>query len=265
MPFIIQQVSSKGTQHPAFARLVIQTHELLQFTTLSETEREAVVDLCQSKLKPRFLKCEEILETLQTRLDESVERVAQQESNQRVRVIPYVEGLENEAESFAYQVKNYLRDLLGVFQTIFACELRDAKVWYDKGLVKWARKQFGPDDPITKMLKTERPWCEEWIRLRNAIEHPGQNDGTVVIHNVKAHPNGLIPPSWSRNAAEPTDLFTHMGVAMHNMLTLTEELIMLSAKKRCMFPMIDIFEIPENDRDPNVPQRFKWSMKKGAL
>ena len=264
MPFVIQQISSRGTQHPAFARLVIQTHELMQFTSLSEKDRVEVVELCQAKLKPRLLKCEEIFETLGTRLQESADRVAAQEPNPQVRVIPYIEGLEGEVENFAYEVKNYLRDLLGIFQIIFRCDLRDAKVWYDKGLVKWARREFGPDDPLTKMLKSERPWCEEWIRLRNAIDHPGGHHGIVVIHNVRAHPDGLIPPSWSRDGAEPTDLFTHMQVAMHNMLTLAEEVVMLSAKKKCSFPILDIFEIPDDQRDLNAPQRFKWAMKNQA-
>jgi hypothetical protein len=147
---------------------------------------------------------------------------------------------------------------------MFGCDLHEAKVRYDKGLVKWARREFGSNDPLTNMLKSERPWCEEWIRLRNAIDHPGQKDGIVLIHNVRAHPDGLIPPSWSRDGAEPTDLFTHMQGAMDNMLTLAEEVVALSAKKKSDFPILDIFEIPEDQRDPNAPRRFKWAMKKQA-
>jgi hypothetical protein len=265
MPLTIQQVSNRGTQHPAFSRLVIQTHELLTFTDLTKEDRVAVVEVCRSKLKPRLLKCEEIFDTLQMRLQENMNLVATQDVNPQVRIIPYVEGLEGEAENFAYEVKNYLRDLLGVFELMFGCSLREAKVWYDKGLVKWARRKFGPDDPLVKLLKSERPWCEEWIKIRNAIDHPGQSHGAVVIYKVRLHPDGFIPPSWSRDGVEPTNLFTHMQVAMHNMLTLAEDVIVLSAKKRCSFPSLDIFEIPERERDPNAPQRFKWAMKKQAF
>jgi hypothetical protein len=55
-----------------------------------------------------------------------------------------------------------------------------------------------------------------------------------------------------------------MQGAMDNMLTLAEEVVALSAKKKSDFPILDIFEIPEDQRDPNAPRRFKWAMKKQA-
>lgn len=264
---IIQKISDHGTQHPAFARLLIQTSELIQWASLSKDERNAIVEIYADKLKPRLLKCDEILTRLNMRLHESCNELASHEQNQVIRVIPHVSGLNSEAENFAYEVKNYLRDALGIFRVFFGCELTEARVWYDakgKGdseLVKWATQKFGAHDELTKLLRTEQPWCEEWIRLRNALEHPNDKSGNVIIHNVRPHPDGLIPPSWSRDGATPTDLFSHMTVAMQNMLTLVEDMLILSIGKKKLFAAIEFYEIPEKERAPEAPQRFGVGLK----
>ena len=267
MPLIIQKTSDYGTQHPAFARLVIQTSELIQWSSLPKDSRTAILELFTDKLKPRLLKCDEILSRLTQRLSQSCEEVASQEQQPGIRVIPFVVGLNVEAENFAYEVKNYLRDLLGIFRIFFECTLVNARAWYDpkrngdSELVQWARQEFGADDKLTELLRTEQPWCGEWIRLRNALEHPDDMSGTVIIYNVRAHPDGLVPPSWSRDGSTPTDLFAHMGVAIDNMLTLAEEVLILSIGKKKSFDNIDFYEIPREKRDAQVPQRFEVGLK----
>jgi hypothetical protein len=205
MPIVIQRTSDYGTEHPVFARLAVQTAELVKFSTLDKRGEEAVLNLYINTLKPRLLKCYEIRDRLKGKLERSCEEAAVANSrNKSVSVVPAVTGLEGEVESFCYEVKNFLRNLLTVFNVFFGCKFDEAKAWIrpkkggDSALVDWATAEFGLGDELTKVIASEQEWCSEWIQIRNAFEHPGKDSGTVMIHNIRLFPEGLKLPTWSR-------------------------------------------------------------------
>lgn len=88
--------------------------------------------------------------------------------------MPYVVGLEGEIESFLYETKNYLRDLLNLLRIFFGFNKIKASQFYDvKGngnsrLTNWSSNKFGADDELTKLLKSEETWAEALIRMRDA-------------------------------------------------------------------------------------------------
>ena len=140
-----------------------------------------------------------------TKMVESVEKLPKQQ-DQRIREVPHVIDLEKIAEGFLYDAKNYLRDLLKLFQIVYDCNLKDASAFADmkqtgeSEIVKWAEFKFGKDDKLTKLLHTETAWTTESIRMRNAVEHPGEKSGTLAILNIRLTEDQakFIPPTWQR-------------------------------------------------------------------
>lgn len=266
MNFIITKISNHGVSHPFVARLSVQTSELIQWADLSKEDQDAVSGLYMTTLQPRLLKCYDILCRLQQALSESVasaENEQKQQQDRRIRAMPHVVGLQGEVEPFLYETKNYLRDLLNLFRIFFGFNQIVASQFYDvKGngesqVSAWSRKKFGADDDLTKLLKSEQAWVEQIIRMRDAVEHPGGWSGTLTIHNVRLHPQGLIPPSWSRTGCPESDIFTDMKTTMDDLLTIAEDLLVACIQKRSRFPMLAFYEIAEKDRAPEIPQRLR--------
>lgn len=265
MNWAIKTISNYGTSHPVVARLGLQTHELIRFSSLPQADQDAVVQLYLGTLQPRLLKCHDIFERLQKLTAKARAKARKQQSQARgsVRFVPVVIGLDGEAESFLYEVKNYLRDLLHLFRIFFgfkdveASKLYDAKGKGDSAIVKWASEQFGDDDELSQLLSTEQKWVGQCIRMRNAAEHPGGKSGKFTIYNVRAIPEGFIPPTWNLEGEPESDIFADMRTMMSNLLTIAEELLIACIKKKLAFPNIAFYQIPEKDQDPKAPQRVR--------
>ena len=266
MTFIITKISNHGVSHPFVARLSIQTSELLQWSELSKDDQEEVCGLYMTTLQPRLLKCFDIVSRLKQALAESsasAQNEQRQQGDRRVRAMPHVVGLQGEVESFVYESKNYLRDLLNLFRIFFGFSKISASQFYDvkgKGesqVASWSRMKFGADDALTRLLQSEQAWVEQTVRMRDAVEHPGGWSGTLTVHNVRLHPRGFIPPTWSRTGRPESDIFTDLETTMQNPLTIAEDLLVACIKKRPVFANVEFYEIAEKDRNPVTPQRIK--------
>lgn len=261
--FEIRKTSDVGTSHHVVARLCVQTSELVQWIRPGEA-KDKILSLYMETLTQRLLDCHQFADTLEEKLSAcSAEWSSQHEG--RVRMIPTVIGLVGIAESFLYASKNYLRDLLRLFQILYECHLKDAsdfadlKGLGDSALVKWSDSKFGADDSITVLLRTEQEWTGKFIRMRNAIEHPGGKSGTLFIQNIRAHPTevrGLIPPSWGLEPTQQSDILRDMRVGLDNFLTLAEELLADAVLRDPILPNLRLYERPVKDRDPSCPVRL---------
>ena len=267
MPFEIRKISNYGTGHPVVARLAMQTSELIQWSDLNEADRGQVLELYFHVLKPRLLKCHEAYDRLCAARDEALKVLElPPQKDSRVRDVPHVIGLREEAEAFLYEAKNYLRDSLRVLSIFFgeefpeklvaASSYYDAKAGKKSALVDWSEKKFGPDDPFTKQFVGEQPWAEGIIRNRNAAEHPGGNSGTLFVHNIEVSDAGLIPPTWQRDDGPRTDLFKDIDVSLENLLTLAEDTLIGCIVHRSSFKEIQFVEIPVEQRNAQAPQRI---------
>ena len=224
-------------------------------------------------LKPRLLKCHDIFGRLDKALMDSVVRAEGEQQNNKgnIQALPSVIGLDGEVESFLYEVKNYLRDLLNLFRIVFgfakidAATLYDAKDQGDSAVVKWASAMFGDQDDLTLLLRTEQPWVGQCIRKRNAVEHPGGWCGTLTVHNVRAVGDGFVPPTWNLDGEPESNIFTDMEVTMHNMLTIAEDWLVHCIKKRLLFETIAFYEIAEKDRSPEMPTRLRVDLSPEML
>lgn len=266
--FLIQRVSDYGTGHPYVARLMYQTMELLKWTTLPEKRKNEVAELYVG-LQNRLFKCAEVLGRLKDKFKAALEDAGKEDPNERVRRVPFLTGLDAEAETFLYEVKNYLRDLAKVFNLFYGTSFQQASDWFDpKGSVlgkiqEWTRNKFGADDGFVKALMEDSAWIKELVRKRNAAEHPGGHSGVLVIKNFQLSGEGkFIPPIWFREGEQPTQVLKDLEAYCHNLFTLAEELLVIGCiDKNLNNELVTISEIPESHRREENPQRFTVIMK----
>src|ERR1700730_15805668 len=271
-PFVVQKISVHGADNPIVARLSLQTHDLLQWCGLSPEKKEEMFGIYSTQLQRRLLKCSDAVVRLKKSRDQSISNVANV-VEQGAHSASFVINLQDELETFLFEAKLLLRDTLNVINVFFATTFNEARVFIPiqgkkdskSKLVSWGERTLGSEHPFVKMLSTEEYWISDIINSRNAVEHPGGHSGTLVIENFKITPIGLIPPTWTRdgNAPRPsTFIFRDLDVFQHNMLTFAEDILLFGIENHPIAPHLPVvfFEIPEKERDPKCPIRFRGSV-----
>lgn len=267
MTFEIRKVSNVGTAHPVVARLGVQASDLINWIEIEESKRNEIAELYVCTLKDRLLRCHQFRDDLVAKVNSAVEAQPVVQSDKRIREVPHIVDLQSSTESFLYAVKNYLRDLLNLFRIVYGCKLTDASAFTNlKGngvsdLVSWAISTFGADGDLTKLLKTEQEWVAEFIRMRNAVEHPAGLSGTLTLNNIRVvpnQPNSYIPPTWARTGRPESNIVEDMDTCLNNMLTVAEDLLVgVVMDKSKAKNLITVYETPVQDRDSACPIRLR--------
>jgi hypothetical protein len=206
MDFEIRRISYCGTKHPVVARLKLQAHELIQWADLPKDKKDAATAIYFS-LADRLLKCHELYVRLISEYSSAMSELRPVDDT-RVRRVPHLIGLRGDSESFLYEGKNFLRDLLGVTRTFFDSSFEEASVFADfngsgmSDIARWAGQKFGVLDPLTTMLTVAQDWTSELIAKRNAVEHPAGKSGTLYIENFTvSSSDDVISPRWRRDTS----------------------------------------------------------------
>jgi hypothetical protein len=261
MAYEIRKISNYGTQNPVVARLKVQTHELAQWSNLSE-DKKLELSAVYFGLADRLLKCHEIYRRISAKIEREISE-HRPNADPRMKKVPYVVGLRGEVENFLYESKSYLRDLLSVLDIFFGAKFDEASAFYPtkaggkSKLVIWAATKFGPSDHFTTMLASEQEWTAELIRKRNAVEHPGGRSGTLHIENFKPLPDGrFASPHWHRDHDQPTGLVQDFETYLENMLTLGEDMLVSCIHHQAQHELIEFIGIPVADRQIECPMRL---------
>jgi len=267
MAFEIRKILDVGVGHPVVARLGVQASDLIKWIDIDDAKRKEIAELYARTLTERLLRCHQFRDDLVNRANEAIETVQPPQNDKRIREVPHVIGLQGIAEGFLYEAKNYLRDLLNLFRIVYGCELTEASAFTnlkgdgDSEIVTWAASTFGPDGDLTKLLRTEQEWVAEPIRMRNAVEHPGDLSGTLTLNNIRVDPNqpgAYILPTWARTGRPDSNIVKDMDCGLDNMLTLAEDLLVgVVMDKSKSKKLITVGEIPSEDRDPQCPIRLR--------
>jgi len=272
MAFRIQQVSDYGTANPIVARLSLQTKELLQFYNLSDKQKEEIFGLMFSSIQPKLMTCFRIMEQLTKEVREHQKRIDEEglefQAHGRAYTLPSILDLQLHAETFLYSGKSALRDLTDIFSILFSKDFQK-EARFDK-VIRWSKKEFGPADPLTKMLEDdESTWIKKIVRMRNSVEHPGGHSGILHIENFSSIEEErkvlVIEPVWYLNTEEKVPIAHEMDVMVTNLLTFCEETLILCLEKfKKGFPIV-IVEIPEKERDEKCPIRFRMTIDQSKL
>ena len=267
MKFYSQQISDYGTKNPIVARLCLQVKDIIQFFPLSETQKENVFGIMCIDVMPRIMTCYKINEEIGGEIIKCKEKINKDviptQSQEGTLTLPSILNLNERVETFLYNSKSALRDFIKIFNVIFNATLKK-EARYDL-VYKLAKGEFGEKDNLTKVLKQNYDlWIQQIVKMRNAVEHPGGYSGHLQIHNFRiTYINSkpfIVEPSWHLNGAPATPIIVDMATFIHNLLTFCEETLILCLQKlNNKFP-IKVVEIPENERRPECPVRFRVTM-----
>jgi len=273
LSFEIRKISDVGAAHPVVARLGMQTAELLGWSGLEKDAQDDISSLYIHTLTWRLLRCYKCRNEIVRLANESVATGTKQ-NNPNIREVPHVIDLEGLVGQFLYEAKNYIRDLLLLFKTVYGCDLRDASAFADmkdKGageFIGLAIEKFGRDDSLSKMVMTDQGWIGEIIRSRNAIEHPGGLSGTLTIQNIRVGQGGTdayVLPTWQRTGGPETDIVKDMDCGLENLLTLGEDLLIEVVKRGEPAKAIAFYAIPVEERRPECPIRIRVDLSPEVL
>ena len=269
MAFIIKKVSDHGTSNPIVARLGVQTSELIKFYPISKKKREDVFGIYHQKVQPRLLQCyelkEKLLSSLTTIDEEFNNKGLQTQSSGRVATVPQVMKLQEDCETYLYNVKSALRDIAGIFDLLFGEKFTEAR--YDK-IHKWDEKKFGENDKLTTLIKQDHDlWVKRIVSMRNAVEHPGGHSGYLYIHNIEIASDTetkrpiFVPPTWNLNNEPRVPVLNDLNTYIWNALEFAEDILVLSLEKfDKKFPIV-VTQIPEEERDQSCPVRLRMTLK----
>jgi hypothetical protein len=259
MPFIITKILDHGSSNPIVARLSLQILGIMEHCIIAEDTKRRVVKLYMGSLMRKLLRCGEIKEGLQSELSPAMA------STPTHADFPHILRLEEERHNFLYEIKNYIRDLLKVFNLLYGTNFKEAIEFSrpKKGgvsLIEFASKSFGADDSKTRFFKGAVNYVEHFVDLRNAVEHPGGYSGELVMQNITRHPDGKVAePVWFRvkdgvPLDTPSPICADMYLAIHHFLHLGEVVLVSWAAEHLRFPgLMRVALIPEENRNAKCP------------
>ena len=263
LQFSFQQAFDRGTATPCVARTVPQTQELAKAFLLDEKTRQALMGLSYDVMR-HLIGCLDIGERIRAEVKEGRRRIDAGEVNiqagGQVAELPSLGAPHKDVEMFLYNAKLALRDTGGLLEFLLGQKF-DHKFHQARA---WAAKELGPDAPLTKLLNDDADWIEQVLDLRNAVEHP-RTAGRLHVRDFHlATEDGrkvVAPPVWWVDDGEPASIAEAMEAIEHNLLTFYEELLclLLEIPPHPLAPVI--CEIPEEDRDPAMPMRYRVVFK----
>ncbi len=240
------------------ARLVLQMHDLLQCTRFTSDMRSKITD-ASFAVSERLVNCWKIQDKLVAACD-NAERELPPSPGPHLLHLPHVIELQRDSETFLYEAKNFLRDLICIINIAFGTSFSEANQLFIRkkdSILVWAERTFHPDDPINVRLRLHKDWIKEMVFKRNAVEHPGgRRSGPSTSKTMPMIDGSLRRPVWYQDQDTPKNIENDMRLLCDNMLLFAEELIVIIAQRAMIGTPFCIREIPEQRRDRHVPMRF---------
>ena len=267
LQFSFQHFFDRGTATPCVARTMPQTRELARAFLFDEKTSEVLMDLSYEVMR-HLIGCLDIGERIRTEVKEGRRRIAtgdvKIQAGGQVAELPSLGALQNDVEMFLYNAKLALRDTGGLFTPLFGQHF-DHKFHKARA---WAAKEFGPDAPLTQLLDDDATWIKRVLGLRNAVEHPNTAGQLHVrdFHLATEDGRKVVAPSiWWVDDEEPVSIAEDMEAIEHNLLTFYEELLCVLLETRLEIrphPLSPVIcEIPDEERDPAMPIRYRVMFK----
>jgi len=271
MEFQFQKISDYGTANPIVARLSIQTSDLCNFFITDQKRKDKILKTMgfdiQFKLLETFKIYDEMLLEIQKIDKEATEKGFNVQASGRVALLPGIVRLESRCDAFLYNAKNVLREILKLINVLWGTDFKGTR--FDEA-AKWFSCNEEIDKKFSEMLKSDHDlWIKRLIDMRNAAEHPEGEMGPILYKNITlVQINGqykYCPPAWKFNTTEFMSIIDDMETTIDNLLRFSEDILtgylsMLPHK----FPLVFI-EIPENERNPDMPVRIRMGMDSSKL
>jgi len=270
MGFVLKQVADVGSANPIVARLSLQFGSILDFYELKDEVKESIKNILHNNIQKRLISCDkisiEITNEIEGAITELKENGLKTQSSGRVIESPHIVNLDERLETYLYNAKSCLRDSLKIYNIIFGSTFTEAR--FDKAIT-WAVKEFGENDPTVSFLKADHKfWIQKLVKMRNTTEHPGGHSGHLNVKNFEVvttkEGTTIHEPLWYLNDEQPTLIRGDLRVFVHNILELTEDILLSALDKLKKPELVGILEIPEEQRNKEAPIRFRIGLAQEA-
>jgi len=255
--FTFQKISDYGTSTPAVARTFAQGLDFLPWICQSASERQALTVILH-EWQRQLLSCVEIRDNLRKDI-----AVAQSDGvvfqHSKAASIPGISNLRSRVEGFFHSAKlaiDATGNLLGPsYQIHFGHK-------YHK-ICKWADEQFGTTDQFTVALYSWQPFVAKVVQMRNCIDHPKTEPGAPLVvkdFSLEKTSSGelvLIEPSCALTGEDLWPILHVFDSCIDAIIRLGENVLVGLLKKRKQKLPVQVEEIPEGERDPKNPKRFR--------
>ncbi|MET3973018.1 hypothetical protein [Bradyrhizobium sp. S3.9.1] len=277
LPFVVVQKFDQGVTNPIVARLTLQNLEILQNCAIAKDKAEKIQSFYLNDLTPKLLRLSQIQEKLRAETEKLAASYKPPGKGAVSVTLPQVMQLEEECRNYLYEAKNFLRDLLKVFNLLFGTSFEEASEWTTPkkpraSVIEYAETNFQAQPDHIRYLKQLPACIAPFVWMRNAVEHPGKHSGTLIIQNFHFEPDGtLATPDWRRDKDGQTEygrvsIVEDMRVGVHNLLTLAEDVLVMWAVDHAAIPgLMEMSVIPEAKRNPACPMKYKMGLRQGAL
>ena len=268
MSFVLQKVLDHGTENPIVARLSLQIFQILDQCNLEREKHEAIGNLYLNSLQRKLLRCWEIKERFREGFNVAAETYEPSANRGQTINIPNVSRLEEECHNFLYEIKNYIRDLLQVWNLLYGTNFSSASEFSGaqgkrQSLIAFAANEFGERNPKTVFLQEAATIVEYFIGFRNAVEHPGGYSGELRINDFSYQSDGkLREPIWytekdGKSLHDPSSIRVDMDIAIPNFLVLGEDILVSWAVDNLALPeFMQLAVVASEKRDAKCP--IKW-------
>jgi hypothetical protein len=267
--FNYQKKLEHGTKNAMVARLTVQPVNLLQYCGANETLSQPIIALYATSLIKRLLRCWEIEQRIRANIEKA--KAAFKPAKSAVAIeIPHVPRLEEDCQDFLVQFKDFLRELLEVFNQLYGTDYAEASEWiwrtrkHSQPVIDYAVATFGADNLKTRFLSQMKPCNGPFISMRNAIEHAGGQSGTLAITDFTVGTDSrLNEPTWLRKTDGkivygPVPILADVANGVHNLFVSGEDLLAMWAMENLMLPGVtSLGVVPEESRNLDCPIKYK--------
>lgn len=197
--------------NPIVARLTLQNFEILQNCAIAKDKAEKIQSLYLNDLTPKLLRLSQIQEKLRAETEKLAASYKPPGRGAVSVTLPQVMQLEEECRNYLYEAKNFLRDLLQVFNLLFGTSFEEASEWTmpkkpRPSVIEYAEANFQAQPDHIRYLKQLPACIAPFVAMRNAVEHPGGHSGMLVIQNFHFERDGtLAAPDWRRDKNGQTE------------------------------------------------------------
>lgn len=268
VPWQQSLVLPHGASDPIVARTIIQTAQLIEMFFQRGSEKHvAISDISWETMNAlaslRFIK-ERLEKQVQKHMATIAENMEDYTRSEKPLVLPILEYYDIEFRSFANEVRRSLSTISELFLPLTG-ETNFSGGHFHRAQ-KWAKEIRGENSLLAQMLAGDQRWIQTWIAIRIAIEHP-KADKYVETIDFTLEPSGTIRlPTWrfvhpDYDMDKPQNLLDVMNTCIENLLKFFEDLLIALTDGHLPSDIKVFFAaIPEEDRDPKLPLRYKFSM-----
>jgi hypothetical protein len=257
--FKIQKLLDVGTSNPIVSRLSMGLHDIVRMAQIDETAKNAINDANFLAMQ-NIVKAEQFGLKICQSIEAVMERIGREgvktQASERCVDLPSTEGLDDIREFLKYGKKAF-QEIMKVFNVFLKTSYSNPR--YDK-ICSETLRQYGADDPLTKLVKEDHDlWIKKFLELRDQDEHP-----TVARLYLDFDINwDAVSQKWAVSVPrfyEGTPIHDFVKTSVHNLLTFAEEATILLLQ-RTLPPMVEIYEVPQAERDKDCEIRFRLGLK----